>query len=318
MPTLTITNDRLLLDGAPIKLWGIRTASDAYCAHLIAQLDEYLAHGVNAVTVFYMGCKGAHYDPFSRDGGRIDAKHQRRMERIIQACDARGMVVIAGIFYQNASFGLADAHAVHAAVRSVTTALAPYRNVIINVANEHNSGGYRKLADVFDFNNPQRIIELCRTVHEVDGERIVGGGGYEPASNEVIGRADDVDLLLFDTGHPDPSQHDTAALYERYRAAGVAHKPMINVELFGGWTRLFPRGVFDDELKRLYVEQIDAAASRPGLSVFFHNNPWCQCTDEPIRYDLGGDGTVAQPGIRWYFEAVRDRAGRAAVADGGA
>ncbi len=311
MPTLTIANDRFLLDGQPIDLWGIRTASatasDAYCEHLIAQLDEYLAHGVNAVTVFYMGCKGAHYDPFSSDGRHVAADHQRRMQRIIEACDARGMVLVAGIFYQHAPFGLADADAVHAAVRTVTAALKPYRNVIINVANEQNSHGYRKHADIFDFNDPQRIIGLCRAVHEVDAGRIVGGGGYEPASNEIIGRADDVDVLLFDTGHPDTSQHDTAAMYERYRAAGVVDKPMINVETFGGWTRHFPRGVFDDDLKRAYIEQIEAAATRPGLGVFFHNNPWCQSTDEPMRYDLAGQGTPGDPGIRWYFEAVRDR-----------
>ena len=311
MPNLTIDGDRFLLDGKPLDLWGIRTASgtasDAQCEHLIAQLDDYLAHGVNAVAVYYMGCRGGCYDPFSSDGRRVDAGHQRRMERIIEACDARGMVVVAGIFYQHAPFGLADAAAVHEAVSTVAAALKPWRNVIINVANEQNSHGYRKSAAVFDFNDPQRIIELCRTVHDVDPARIVGGGGYEPASNEVIGRSGDVDALLFDTGHPDTAQHDTAALYERYRAAGVVDKPMVNVELFGGWTREFPRGVFDDTLKRAYIEQIDAAAARPGLGVFFHNDPWCQSIAEPMRYDLAGDGTPGNPGIRRYFEAVRAR-----------
>ena len=46
---------------------------------------------------------------------------------------------------------------------------------------------------------------------------------------------------------------------------------------------------------------------RAGLSVFFHNNPWCQSTTEPLRYDLGGYGTAGDPGIRWYFERVRER-----------
>ncbi|MEX0887287.1 MAG: hypothetical protein WD009_12705 [Phycisphaeraceae bacterium] len=306
---LTIDGDVFHLDGRPIDLWGIRTASgtasDVYRDHLIDQLDEYLAHGVNAVTVFYMGCRGANYDPFSSDGRSVDADHQRRMEAIIQACDERGMVVVAGIFYQHAPFGLKDGEAVHNAVRTVTGKLKPYRNVIINIANEQNSHGYRGVADVFAFNDPERIIDLCRVVHEVDPERIVGSGGYEPASNEAIGPSPDVDVLLFDTGAPDTSQHATGALYERYRDAGTVGKPMVNVELFGGWTGKFPRGVFDETLKAAYIREIEAAAARPGLSIFFHNNPWCQSTDEPMRFDLGGYGTPDDPGIRWYFEAVR-------------
>ena len=50
---------------------------------------------------------------------------------------------------------------------------------------------------------------------------------------------------------------------------------------------------------------IEAAASLPHLSVFFHNNPWCQ--KEPMRYDLAGSGTRDDPGIRWFFEFVREQ-----------
>ncbi|HEY1107012.1 MAG TPA: hypothetical protein VGE76_00220, partial [Opitutaceae bacterium] len=59
-----ITRDggRLLLDGKPIKLWGVRTASasqtDDNTAHLLAQLEEYQRHGLNSVTVFYQGSSG--------------------------------------------------------------------------------------------------------------------------------------------------------------------------------------------------------------------------------------------------------------------
>ncbi len=125
-PVLSVAGDQFQLSGEPFDMWGIRTASatatDAQCEHLVAQLDEYRAHGVNTVTVFYTGCSGASYDPFSPDGCELDA---------------------------------------------------------------------------------------------------------------------------------------------------------------------------------------DAAAN-PALSVFFHNKPWCQSEDEPMRFDLGGVGTVGNPGIRWYFEAVRE------------
>ena len=304
---LTATGNRFALDGAPFEMWGVRTASatadQEQTDHLIAQLDEYRAHGINAVTVFYQGSRAAAYDPFSRDGRTIDPGHQARMEQIIRAADARGMVVITGIFYQRASLVLEDADAVRQAVRTVTEALRPYRNVIINIANEQNSVNWDDTEHIFDFRDPLRIIELCRIVNQLDPARIVGGGGYDDVKNAVIGASPDVDVLLFDTDSPDD---DSARAFDAFVGAGVTGKPVVNVEMLGGWTSQFERGVFSDAVKAEYYEEVAAAASRDGLGLFFHNNPWMQ--SRPMRYDLAGYGTSADPGIRWYFEAVRSLA----------
>jgi hypothetical protein len=303
---LTVRGDRFLLDGRPFDMWGIRVASasqnERLTAALIENLDEYRAHRVNTLAVFHMGSRGANSDPFSPDGLRIDPGHQGRMERIIRTAADRGMVVVVGIFYQHAPFGLRDAEAVRNAVRTSTAALRPYRNVIINIANEQNSYGWEDSAPILDFRDPQRIVELAGVVSETDPERLVGGGGYDHEKNIVIGRSPAIDVLLFDTNGPDPHSGE---LYERFVSAGIAGKPLVNVELFGGWTGRFERGLFSDSVRRAYLREVDAAASRPGLSVFFHNNLWLQT--EPIRYDLGGAGVPGDPGMRWYFEAVRDR-----------
>jgi len=310
-PVLTTQGQRFLLDGRTIDLWGIRVGSatrdDKTCDHLIAQLDDYKAHGVNAVTVFYAGCSVANYDPFTPDGKTIDAGHRQRMERIAAECARRQMILVAGIFYQRAPFGLQNADAVRHAVRAVTEHLKPYRNVIINIANEQNSGGWQKQAKVFDFRKPENIGELCRIVHEEDPKRLVGGGGYDHGLNEQIGRIKDVDVLLFDTAGPNL---DSGTLYKRFIAAGVKNKPMVNVETFGAWTKKFAKGVFPEEARRAYQREINAAAAEPGLGLFFHNNPWCQSDDGNLRYDLGGSGTESDPGIRWYFEAVKAAAGK--------
>ena len=143
---LTVRGDRFFLDGRPFDMWGIRVASasqnERLTTGLIENLDEYRTHGVNSLAVFYMGSRGANSDPFSPDGLTVDADHQRRMERIIRAAAERGMVVVAGIFYQHAPLGLRDAAAVANVVRTVTAALRPYRNVIVNIANEQNSPGW--------------------------------------------------------------------------------------------------------------------------------------------------------------------------------
>jgi sugar phosphate isomerase/epimerase len=155
---------------------------------------------VNAVTVCLVGCSGSNSDPVSPDGTEIAGDHLRRMRRIIEACAERDMVVVVGIFYQHAPFGLEDSSAVRAAVRRVTEHLRPYGNVVLNVANEHTSYGWDDTADVFDFRDPDRVVELCEVVHEADADRLVGGGGYHPETCAVIGRSAAADVVTFDTG----------------------------------------------------------------------------------------------------------------------
>ncbi len=303
--------DRFLLDGEPFDKWGIRVASasqrQGLTDRLIPQLDDYLAHGVNTVSVYYMGSSGEYADPFAPDGLRVDPRHQERMEQIIRACDERGMVVIVGVFYQRCDEPrLKDWDASKQAVRTVARALKPHRNVILNIANEQNSGRYKSLP-WSRVNNVADLLELCRIVKAADPERLVGAGGYDHARNEVIGRGTEVDVLLFDTAGPDPS---SGALYERFIAAGVRDKPIVNVETFGGWTKDFsPQGVFPDHVKRAYFREVDDAARHRGLYVHFHNNPWCQASaeGEKIRYDLGGRGVHEDPGIRWYFQYVNEK-----------
>jgi hypothetical protein len=321
---LTLRGDRFVINGSAVDLYGIRVASasqsDEYTKALIESLDDYKAHGVNGITVFLQGSSGGFSDPFSPDGTMIDSNHARRVKQIVEACDRRGMIAIVGIFYQRTMRNmddtrrLRDTAAVRQAVRTTTTLLRDYANVIINIANEQNSGLYRGV-NFFDFNDPERIIELCELVHEIHPGRLVGGGGYHDALNVTIGRSAAVDVLLFDTFSKDiEANQDSGWHYDHFVERGVVGKPIVNVELFGGWTKQCVSGAgepgsFRSEHKQLYFREVDAAARRPGLSVFFHANPWCQgpSMDKPVRYDLAGQGTPDDPGIRWWFEYVRTK-----------
>jgi hypothetical protein len=313
--TLTLSGDRILLDGQPVKLWGVRTASasqnPAATAHLLGQLDEYLRHGINAVTVFYQGSSGGYSNPLSADGATLDSAHHARMIEIIEACDRRGMVVIVGIFYQRSDF-LRTPAAWENAVRTVTRALRPHRNIVLNLANEQNSSLYKDSNAVFDLGDPTALIRLCDLVHTEDPQRLVGAGGYDHAKNIALGRSRSVDLLLFDTNGPE----DSAALYDRFVAAGVKDKPIINVEQFGAYSAKsdFPKtpGVFTPGNRALFLREIDAARTRRGLHTFFFDTRWLQGTGyghAANRYDLGGDGTESSPGWRWYAEAIRTASG---------
>ena len=321
---LTVEGDRFHLNGKPYNMWGIRVASASQnqdlTDKLIANLDDYKSYGVNTVTVFVQGSSGGFSDPFSPDGKNIDAGHLTRIRQIIKACDKRRMVAIIGIFYQRTMANydntrrLDSSSAVVEAVRTVTRALKDYDDIIINIANEQNSTKYDQMRNgasrIYDFRDPQKIIDLCRVVRSEDPNRLVGGGGYNDDSNIVTGRSDDVDVLLFDSLGPD-KDHQSGWHYDHFLANGVNGKPMVNVEMFGGWTAKFTDssgkgGYYPQSGKLTHHKEVDDAATRPGLSVFFHSNAWCQgpSTGQPARYDLGGDGTSASPGIRWYFTYV--------------
>jgi len=58
-----------------------------------------------------------------------------------------------------------------------------------------------------------------------------------------------------------------------------------------------------DAVKQHYFEEIEAAREHDGLYLFFFSAPWSQ--REPMRFDLAGMGTEADPGIQWVFECLK-------------
>lgn len=311
--TLSIRGNQFYVADKQFPMWGLRVASASQSNEntekLLAALPEYKRYGVNSVSVYVQGSSGGYSDPFRQGGKAIDGAHLKRLTRIIEACQEHEMVVIVGIFYQRtlAADSLCQLNSrkeIFRAVKTLTQALRPYPNVIINIANEQNSFFYKRYKP-FDFNDPDNIIKLCKQVKKIDPDRIVGGGGYQDSLNILIGKSKFVDVLLFDTFSGDvENNHHSGWHYDHFRKMGVPDKPMINVEIFGGWTQQFaPPGVYPDAGKALHTQEIDEAAQRPGLHVHLHSNLWMQGPSDghPIRYDLGGLGTEQAPGIRWWF-----------------
>ena len=314
---LSIQGNQFYLDEEILPMWGIRVASasqsEENTTRLLAALEDYKSYGVNSVSVYMQGSSGGYSDPFRNGGREIDTAHLRRLTHILEACQQHKMVVIVGIFYQrtmatDSLCRLKNKRAIFRAVKTLTKALRPYDNVILNIANEQNSAYYKRYR-AFDFNDPANIIQLCRQVKKADPDRIVGAGGYHDSLNVIIGKSSFVDVLLFDTfsGDVEKNRH-SGWHYDYFRNMGVPDKPCINVEIFGGWTKQFvPPGVYTTEGKRLHTQEIDEALKRPGLHVHLHANVWMQGPSGgyPLRYDLGGLGTAQDPGIRWWFEHLK-------------
>ena len=303
------------LNGQPFKMWGVRVASAAVTesatSEFIAQLDEYKSYGINSFSVFLQGSSGITVDPFNSTGTTIDQGVFDRTVRIIQECDKRGMVVVLGIFYQNVKQPtLKDWNSCRSAVRLVTENFKPYRNVIINIANEQNSEQHLDKAWA-KVNQVEGMIELAKIVRKIDPERIVGGGGFAYVNNLLLTRSSDIDVLLFDTFFAtDNSEH-----WYDYLTGGKIEKPIVNVEMLG-YSTMFckPQGVFEPNKyyadgKKEFTDEIDRALRNPGLNVFFHSTLWYQGLSKglPQHYDLGGMGTKEDPGVRWYFEYLKER-----------
>ena len=315
---LSIDGNSFLLDNKPFDMWGVRVASatqsNANTKCLISNLEDYKANNINCISVYLQGSSGGFSDPFTDNGRSIDDGHFKRLTRIIKECAKHQMVVIVGIFYQRTVKDpdiseLESEGDIYNAVRTITKKLKPFHNVIINIANEQNSSYYKSFKP-FNFNKPENIISLCKEVKLVDPQRIVGGGGYADSLNVIIGKSKYVDVLLFDTfsGDIEKEQH-SGWHYDYFRAQGVPDKPIVNVELFGGWTRKFmPQGVYPEDGKLIHFIEIEAAKKRPGLYVHLHSNPWFQGVSQDLKnhYELGDDGTPEKPGVRWYFDRIKN------------
>jgi hypothetical protein len=116
----------------------------------IARLDKYKKHGLLANDVNLQGgnpgFEGAENSAFNSDGSLRQA-WMDRAGQLIEAHAERNMVVVLGYFYFRQDDVLEDDDAVRQAVINATDWLIEnnYRNVIIEIANEHNDDDYHDI-----------------------------------------------------------------------------------------------------------------------------------------------------------------------------
>jgi len=156
---------------------------EANTSRLIAALDTYKEHGVLAVSVSlqsgnagynneFQGIKrdiqakfgpgkGALTSAFRPDGSLKDA-WMKRLLRLTRELDRRGMILNLMYFYQGQDEVLENPAAIDRAARNATDWLIDNdcRNVLIEIANEHNVGNYDH--DKYIFREMGRLIQLTR------------------------------------------------------------------------------------------------------------------------------------------------------------
>ena len=188
------------------------------------------------------------------------------------------------------------------------------------------------------------------------GGHETGAGGGAAGVNEQLVARPEVDVLLWDWSRHSPEavaayrRVDPDKPTMNVEVFGARAQGFVEVAAGDGGERTWLRwvggssqtppppeghrrvqGVFPDGTqgegravhrgKADFLAEIELAAATPGFSLFGHAPGWYQGPSrDPSfdnRFDLGGQGTIEDPGIRWYFEAVA-RARGAHREDGGA
>jgi hypothetical protein len=140
----TVQGTQTLLNGQACLVKGLRCSnaliSDAAADELITNLDVFAQYGVNTVSVYFMGNRFGDVVGY-REDATLDPVYAARMARIIEAADARALVILVGCLYWGDSRAKWEAWTqteADAAVCNTVRWLAErdYRNVFVDVDNE--------------------------------------------------------------------------------------------------------------------------------------------------------------------------------------
>lgn len=201
---------------------GYEAEAEANTNVFVARIPDYVRSGVRAFTVCLQGgmpgYEGARNSAFEPDG-ELRASYMHRAQRVIDACDRQGAVVILGCFYQRQDQWLRDEQAVRTGVANVCRWIrrGRWHNVVLEVANEYGHSGYNHPV----LRTPEGQVELIRLAHETAPGLLVStsGMGDGPGAAAVVEEADFV--LMHLNGVP------VSAIAERVAALRRYGKPIV-------------------------------------------------------------------------------------------
>ncbi len=198
--------------------------ADANTNEFIQQIPDYMAHGIRAFTLCLQGgmpgYEGAVNSAFNPDG-TLRASYLKRVQRLIEACDRNGAVVILGCYYQRQDQILKDEDAVRAGVVHVARWIKAegFQNVVLEIANEFGHRGY----DHRLLKTGEGIAELIHLAKKTAPELLVSASGLGNVKllDRVAGASD---FLL---PHFNNTRADDKTLPERLAALRKYGKPVV-------------------------------------------------------------------------------------------
>lgn len=289
-----VQGTRTLLNGQEFLAVGLRCSnaliSDAATDELIGNLDLFAGYGVNTVSAYYMGSRFGDIKGY-REDATLDPVYAARMGRIIEAADARAMVILVGCLYWGNSRAKWESWTqteANAAVRNTVQWLVDhdYRNVFVDVDNEGMA---------------------------------LRGAGFDNRQMVLAGKAVDPSIMIATNYKGDPPPEADLAVHHSREVPG---RPYIETEgsardvpdgrgYWGPYSNLRD-GSYGYVNVGLYTEAMKASQkviTRQHLDNgkgYLMASTWLQAPPPSgPNHRPGGDGSPGDPGVRWWLEFLR-------------
>lgn len=183
---------------------------------LLAALPAYAQAGVGAITLNlqggHPGYEGALNSAFRPDGS-LQLPYLMRVRQVIDACEAAGMAVILGCFYQRQDQVLRNEAALRRAVAETARWLRRqgYRHVMLEIANEFHHPGY----DHGLLQDPAGVAALIEVAHDAYPGLLVSASGLgDGRLPDTVAQVADFLLIHFNETPVDSIPARVAALHK--------------------------------------------------------------------------------------------------------
>lgn len=301
----SIRGERAFLDEHEVDLWGIRCGNALYSVNVterhVRALDNMVRHGINLIGVYIQGSNGGWPDPeaglngFDRSGNLKPAVAER-LEWLVREADARGMVVMVGVFSPRKDQQLAGEAAVKRALEQTGDFLVQrgLRNVFVDIAHEYD---HTERMDLEIFREPDgetKKARLARWFKARAPSIEVGVCPYEKSSTRDEFPGMDVRVIQKSMGIP--SQGFVVNVETQKQDSYEAD------------------GFFNEGHVDLVIEDCERYRAAPNAVLMFHAayiqgiGNFSGTAPHP---EMGGYGTSpSDRGVRFYFEWVRNNIGR--------
>tara|TARA_A100001391_G_scaffold163821_1_gene123472 strand:- start:902 stop:2320 length:1419 start_codon:yes stop_codon:yes gene_type:complete len=300
----TVKDDRPYLDDEPIQIWGLRCGNALFSQGVterhVRNLDNMVAHGINCIGVYIQGSNGGHPDPEAgRNGynadGTIKPEFARRLEWLVREADARGMVVMVGLFSPRKDQDFEDEAAIRRACEETAKFLVrrKLKNVFCDIMHEYNHS--RVEHDIFrEPNGAEKKATLTGWFNEFAPDI---EAGVCPAFNSGTGTTyAGMQVRLIQKDEPIPEKGFVVNV-ETMRQDAYSND-----------------GKFEADEFPIFLDMFRQYADAPNACMLFHSG-WCQGITNGSgtgpNPEMGGYGKSEDDrGVRFYYEWVRDNIGR--------
>jgi hypothetical protein len=283
--TFSVSGTKTYLNGQELLGKGFRTSnaliSDQTANDLIANLDSYVSYGINMVSVYLMGSRYGNVQGYLQDAS-LDPVHADRLGRIIEAADARGLVVLVGCLYWDSGgnwpgWTQQDAD-----------------NAIANTTNWAKSHNYRNV--FFDPDNEGMAIQSSKYIKN-EAELVQSGKNGDP------------NAVMANNYGPCPAAADLCIHISQKDPT----KPYIQTEGGGIW--VYGSGNYNPAAIGVYTAAQEQSIINSSQGAYKGGEGWMLASmwlqappPSGPNAAFGGDG-VTKPGVAWWVDWLKSQYG---------